>query len=156
MGRAVVADKTEHQVVGQESGGEEQQHLQIGAGHLKYFLVRPGQAGERAGKEDSRRQKYQGQNRRQGQQGGKKPVGLLARRLTFQDRIADGASHAQHQPAAVDQIEAGNGQIEGGQAGLAKPLGHKKGVGQDIAGDPHHSQHIQAGVPEKFAKQRGF
>ena len=100
--------------------------------------------------------KVDSQNRRQGQQGGKKPVGLLVRRLTFQDGIADGASHAQHQPAAVDQIEAGNGQVEGGQAGLAKPLGHKKGVGQDIAGDPHHSQHIQAGVPEKFAKQRGF
>ena len=42
LGRTVVADKAEHQVVGQESGGEEQQYLQIGSGHLKYFLVRPG------------------------------------------------------------------------------------------------------------------
>ena len=53
------------------------------------------------------------------------------------------------QARAVDEAEDRDGQVEGRQPVGAQPVGHKQGVGQDVAGQAQRAQHIQAHILKK-------
>ena len=65
------------------------------------------------------------------------------------DGVPGGPANAQHQPQPVDEAEDRDGQVEGRQPVGAQPVGHKQGVGQDVAGQAQRAQHIQAHILEK-------
>ena len=77
--------------------------------------------------------------------------GRPARRpLGAADGVPGGPANAQHQPQPVDEAEDRDGQVEGRQPVGAQPVGHKQGVGQDVAGQAQRAQHIQAHILEKL------
>ena len=58
----------------------------------------------------------------------------MGRTLSLQDGITCGATHSQHEPAAVDKTIDRNSQIQRCQPVCTQAFGNKKGVCQDVAG----------------------
>ena len=152
LGRPVVADKGQQHVVEQKQGGKQQHHADIDPGHVKDAPVRPQQGHDPAGQQQARQQKAHRQPHSQANCVAENHVGLSPLPLALPDGKPDPAAHADHQTAAMDKAVYGDGQIEGGQSPAAQRVGNEKGIGQNVAGQPQHPQHVQGRILDKVMK----
>lgn len=91
LGRAVVADKAEKQVVEQKHGGEQQNDLQVGGGHFKHGAVGTQQAGQGAGQQQAHQKKDHRKPCGQQYRCGECPVGFLRFSLVLADGVLGAA-----------------------------------------------------------------
>ena len=152
LGIAVVSHKADYNVIEQKGGRKQQQGAQIGFGHGKDGAVRPQKPGNGLGKQKPRQHKDHRQHRPQQQGMGENLVDAAGLLPPQGDGILGGASHSQHQSGAVDEVVHRNGQIQGGEAVGPQPLGHKEGIGQNVAGQAHHPQYIKGSIPGVLCK----
>ena len=101
LGRAVVADEAQQQVVGQKGRGKEQEHPQVGAGHGVDRTLPAKQGDDSTGEKDPRQHEEDGQGSHQIACVGERAVGSAVVILAFLDGVLGGAAHAHHQAAAV-------------------------------------------------------
>ena len=114
-------------------------------------LPRPPQEGAHlGGKAHAGDHKEQRDQHGQDQGAGEHPLGLLLPAAAPENGKLGGAAHTQHQAGTLNEVIKRNGQIQGGQPVRPQPLGDEEGIRQNIAGQPHHAQHILGGILKKF------
>ena len=129
-------------MVEEKTGREEEYRAQIDSAQRQCVGISPQQQSDGPGTEGSQQSQDDPQPQ-PGEQGqGKGAVGPIFIPLIPADGVAGGAPDAQQDAQSVDEPENGNSQIEGRQPVGAQPVGHKKGVRHNVAGQPKGSQHI--------------
>ena len=155
-GVPVVADEAEQHVVDEGGGGEEEQHLEIGPGHLKHSLVGPQEDGDPMGAEQAQQEEGDGEEDGQKKHAGEHPGSAAGVPPALMNGVFGGPAHPQHQAGAVDEVVDGDSQIQGGQPGSAQALGHEESVGQDVAGHRDHAAGAEGGVADKLPQRSGL
>ena len=152
--RAVVAHEAEHDIVENKGRSKQQNDAQIRFRHGKYRIVRTERRGYRPGKRSAGKHEYGGKNG-----GGIKSIGEYAAGRALVARAAENgvggrAAHAEHQPAAVNKIVYRHRQIERCQTVRSQSQRNKKRVGQYVAGQTQHAEHVKGYIPGEFFVQR--
>lgn len=143
LGRPVISDKTQQQVVRHEHRRKQQDHPEIGPGHLIHCAVRSKKARQRPGAEESQQEKSSCDDSGQDSPVGEYLVCPLPIPLALYDRIFDSPAHSDHQAAAMDKAVDRDSQVQRCQPVRAERLRDEESIRKYVAGQRDHPKHIQ-------------
>ena len=121
MRRTIVANKTKHDIIKQKGRREQQQHPQIGLGHLKYSLVCSQQAGKRCSPKQAQEQKQNSKTDAKQQSMSKNRAAFIIV-FALSKCKTGGTSNAQHQSCPMDKVIDRNRKVQSSKAAAAQAL----------------------------------